>query len=417
MIHFALRNGEEADRTGLPPPPRTPYRRQGICGVLRLLGNRYGRCDLRAGAVARTEPELPSADAREALSDPRFSSELTPLGLVLPPSGDRTLSEELRFRQPGTFIECDPPEHTRLRQMVANEFTAKRMKEFQPRVEEILHECLDALEAGGPTVDLVKSFALPFPSKVICELLGMPFDETFDFAGRTQIMTNVNAPLEQLIEARNALRGRMRDVVSEHRRAPGDSLLGRLIRDHGDQATDEELVGIGNLLLVAGHETTASMLGIGTPALLRNPDQLALLRDDPAIVEDGIEELVRYLSIPNHGEIRTALEDLTINGQLIRQGEQVLVSIPSANRDELRFPDPDRLDLRRPPRANLAYGYGLHYCVGTALARMEMQLAFPALFRRFPELRLAVPFESIPFRRSNVTYGVHSLPLTWSTQR
>jgi cytochrome P450 len=352
-------------------------------------------------------------DGRDILGDRRFSSELTPLGIVLPEPGNRTLAEELQDQQPGTFIECDPPEHTRLRQMVAGEFSAQRMKQLQPRIEAIVEHNLDAMAAVGSPADLVKEFALPVPSTVICEMLGVPPDDDFDFARYTRIMTDVMSSLETLIPARNALRAGMRELVERNRKHPGDNVLGLTIQEYGTSVTDQELVGIGNLLLVAGHETTANMLGIGTLALLRHPEQLALLRDDPHIVERAVDELVRYVSIPNHGEIRTATADVTINGTLIRKGEQVLVSIPSANRDESRFPDPDRLDFTREPRTHLAYGHGLHYCVGVPLARLEMHVAFPALLRRFPKLQLAVPFEDVSYRRSNVTYGVHSLPVAW----
>jgi cytochrome P450 len=353
------------------------------------------------------------ADGRAVLSDDRFSSELTPLGIVLPEPENRTLAEELSDRQPGTFIEHDPPEHTRLRQMVVGEFTNARMKQLRPRVEEIVAERLDAMEAAGPPVDLVAAFALPVPSTITCELLGLPTEGMYDFPRLTQIMTDAMAPIETMIEARDAMRAGMREMVRRQRREPGDTMLGRIITQYGEAVTDEELVGIGNLLLVAGHETTAQMLGIGTLALLRNPDQLALLRDRPELVESGCDELVRYLSIPNHGELRTATEDVVVNGTLIARGEQVLVALPSANRDADRFPDPDRLDLTRPMRTHLAYGHGIHHCIGRSLARLEMHVAFPALLRRFPTLRLAVPFDEVPFRVSNITYGVHALPVSW----
>ena len=351
-------------------------------------------------------------DARQVLGDARFSSELTPLGIVLPEPEDRTLADELKSQQPGTFIECDPPEHTRLRRMIAGEFTEQRIRALRPRFTEIVEERLDAMAAAGPPVDLVALFALPVPSMLVCELLGLDADG-FDFAGLTRIMTDVMSPLETLIPARDALRAGMRAHVTATRADPRDNLLGRVIRRHGEEVTDEELVGIGNLLLVAGHETTANMLGIGTLALMRNPAQLARLRDDPAIVPAAVDELVRYVCIPHHGEIRTATADVLVNGTVIRRGEQVLVSLPSANRDPDRFVRPDELDFDRPPRTHLAYGYGIHHCVGLPLARMEMHVAFPALLKRFPSLKPAIGFDEVSYRRSNVTYGVHSLPVTW----
>jgi cytochrome P450 len=353
------------------------------------------------------------AEARQALSDDRFSSELTPMGVVLPPAENRTLAEELKSRQPGAFIEYDPPEHTRLRQLVAGEFSAARMAALRPRVERIVDEHLDAMAAAGPPTDLVSAFALPVPTRIIGELLGLTPDESFDFPGLTQIMTDVMAPIETLIPARDRMRAEMKALVRRQRREPGDNMLGRIIDAHGTSVDDDELAGIALLFLIAGHETTANMLGIGTAALLRFPDQLALLRDDDAIVENAVDELVRYVSIPNHGEVRTATDDVWLGDTLIAKGEQLLVALPSVNRDENRFPDPDTLDFTRTPKTHLAYGHGIHYCVGRPLAKLEMHVAYPALLRRFPNLRLAVPFEDVPFRVSNVTYGVFALPVTW----
>jgi cytochrome P450 len=354
------------------------------------------------------------ADAKEILADLRFSSELTPMGIVLPDPENRTLAEELKDRQPGTFIEYDPPEHTRLRRMIAGEFSDTRMRALRPRIVEIVNDHLDAMEAAGSPVDLVPVFALPVPTTITRELLGLEPEYDFDFAGLTAIMTDVMAPIEQLIPARDEMRSHMRALVSRIRANPtSDNLIGRLMLANGDAVSDAELTGIALLFLVAAHETTAMMLSIGTLALLHNPDQLAILRANPEIIDDAADELVRYISIPNHGEVRTALEDVTINGITIKRGDTVVVSLPSANRDEERWTDPDRLDFTRPPQTHLAYGHGIHYCIGKSLAKLEMNVAYPALFNRFPNLRLDVPFEEVPFRWSNVTHGVHSLPVAW----
>lgn len=352
--------------------------------------------------------------AKQVLADPRFSSELTTPGTALPPPGQRTLAEELQDRQPGTFLEYDPPEHTRLRGLIAGEFTAGAMRRLRPRIEAIVEQCLDETEDAGPPVDLVKTFALPMPSRVICEMLGVPIDDGFDFAGHTIVMTDLMATAEQSLAARDAMRGYMRQLVARHRKDPGDTILGRLIRDHGDEVSDEELVGIGNLLLIAGHETTAMMLGLGTLVLLQHPAQLAKMRDDPAAVPAAVEELLRYVSIANHGAIRTATEDIEVGGQLIKKGDAVAVSIPMVNRDARRYADPYRFDISREPKGSqLAFGYGIHHCVAAPMARLELQIAFPALLRRFPTLRLAVPVEEVPIRTSNATHGVFALPVTW----
>ncbi|MGV9341423.1 cytochrome P450 [Streptomyces sp. NPDC003688] len=353
------------------------------------------------------------ADARQVLADPRFSSRLTPIGVVVPPSRDQDLTRALRSRQPGTFIEEDPPEHTRLRAMVTREFTTRRMRLLQPYVETVVEEHLDVMASAPHPVDLMETFALPVPSRIICAILGLPAESTYDFAGLTRVMTDVMSPLPDLIRARDALRAGMREVVRGKRRSPGDDLLGRVIRDFGQSVTDEELVGIGNLLLVAGHETTAHMLGLGVLALLHHPDQAHVLRDRPDLHDSALDELVRYVTIPHHGELRTATEDVPVGDVLVRSGEQVLVSLPSANWDPEGIDAPDTLDLTRPARTHLAYGHGVHHCVGTPLAQLELRVALPALLRRFPDMRCAVPHDEVPFRKSNVTYGLHALPLTW----
>ncbi|WP_329792520.1 cytochrome P450 [Lentzea sp. DG1S-22] len=353
-------------------------------------------------------------EARQVLADPRFSSNLTTPGTALPKPGERTLAEELQDRQPGTFLEYDPPDHTRLRGMVAGEFTAGAMHRLRPRIEAIVEECLDATEAAGPPADLVETFALPMPSKVICEMLGVPYEDDFDFAGHTLVMTDLMARPEDTLEARDALRGYMRRIVVDRRRNPTDDVLGRLIRNHGNDVTDEELVGIGNLLLIAGHETTAMMLSLGTLALLQHPAQLAMVRDEPSVVPSAVEELLRYTSIANHGAVRTATTDVMIGDRLIKEGDAVAVSIPMVNRDPVRFDDPYRFDVTRDPKAGqLAFGYGVHRCIAAPMARLEMQIAYPALLRRFPALRLAVPLEHVPVRTSNATHGLHALPVAW----
>lgn len=353
-------------------------------------------------------------DAKRVLADPRFSSNLTTPGSALPKPGEHSLEEELSDRQPGTFLEYDPPDHTRLRAMLAGEFTTAAMQRLRRRIEAIVADCLDTTEAVGPPVDLVQTFALPMPSQVICEMLGVPHGDGFDFAQHTLVMTDLAAPAESSLAARDAMRAYMRAMIRRQRQNPGDNVLGRLIRNHRDNVTDEELVGIGNLLLIAGHETTAMMLGLGTLVLLQHPRQMQMIRDDPSVVPSAVEELLRFASIANHGAIRTATADAEIGGQLIRAGDLVAVSIPMANRDRARFDDPDRFDITRDQRGSqLAFGHGVHRCIAAPMARMELEIAYPALLRRFPTLRLAVPIDEVPVRTSNATHGVHALPVTW----
>jgi cytochrome P450 len=404
------------DETVRSPLPyrRNPHRPADPADELRgLCANQpIPRVPLTSGTLAWLVTRY--NDARQVLADPRFSSNLTMPGTALPKPEERTLAEELQDRQPGTFLEYDPPDHTRLRAMVAAEFTSGAMQRLRPRIEAIVSQCLDETEAAGSPVDLVETFALPMPSRVICEMLGVAFEDDFDFAGHTIVMTDLMATAEQSLAARDAMRGYMRDQVAKHRADPGDNILGRLIRTYRDEVTDEELVGIGNLLLIAGHETTAMMLGLGTLVLLQHPDQMAMMRDQPSLVPSAVEELLRYTSIANHGAIRTATEDVELSGQLIQKGDAVAVSIPLVNRDEARYEDPDRFDITRAAKSSqLAFGYGIHHCVAAPMARLELQIAYPALLRRFPALRLAVPVEEIPIRVSNATHGVFALPVAW----
>jgi cytochrome P450 len=352
------------------------------------------------------------SDARRVLADPRFSS-APPPGTALPVPEERTLQEELSDRQPGTFLEYDPPEQTVLRGMVAGEFTPGSMRKLRPAIERIVGECLDDTEAAGPPADLVQTFALPMPSRVICEMLGIPRDDAFDFAAQTRVMTDLMARPEDLLAARDAMRNFMRGHVKRARARPGDNLLGRLVTRHGGELDDEQLTGIGNLLLIAGHETTAMTIGLAVLTLLQHPGQLAVMRDDPGAVSAAVEELLRYTSIANHGAVRIVTEDVEVGGQLIRQGEIAVVSIPMANRDPGRYEQPYRFDITRRPRTTLAFGYGVHRCVAAPMAMLELEIALPRLLRRFPALQLAVPLREVRVRTSNATHGVDSLPVTW----
>ena len=330
--------------------------------------------------------------------------------------------EETAARQPtlgqSSLIGYDPPRHTRLRRMLTPRFTVKRMRELEPRIVDIVTDHLDAMAGTGGPVDLVQAFALPVPSLVICELLGVPYADRADFQSRSKGLLDYGLDLAARRAVFQESHAYMADLVGRHRANPGDGLLGALIREHGDELPDEELIGLGTLLLLAGHETTANMLALGTLLLLHHPDQLALLRDnadsgDPGIVDRAVEELMRYLSIVPATILRTAKQDVTLGGITIKAGQAVVCSLPSANRDPAVTKDPDMLDLTREPTSHVAFGHGAHHCVGAPLARLEMRIAFPALLSRFPSLRLAAPFEEISFRASSAVYGVDSLPVTW----
>ncbi|MFI7105949.1 cytochrome P450 [Nonomuraea sp. NPDC050227] len=350
------------------------------------------------------------ADVREVLGDAdRFR--LARQGSARMPGAPELTEEQLAELRAGNLLGQDPPEHTRLRRMLTPEFTIRRMKRLEPRIRDIVREHLDAMEAAGSPADLVSSFALPIPSLVICELLGVPYEDRADFQRRSGRMLDLSLPVEQRVAASFESRAYMRELVTRMRTDPGEDLLGMLIREHGDDLTTSELVGIGNLLLLAGHETTSNMLSLGTLALLRNPGQLELLRKEPERIDATVEELLRWLSIVHSGTIKITSREVELAGRTIGAGEMILCSLPAANRDPGFIADPDTLDITRGAPGHVAFGHGVHHCLGAPLARMEMKIAFPALFERFPGLR---PTDSTPeFRSFNVVYGLTELEVAW----
>jgi cytochrome P450 len=314
---------------------------------------------------------------------------------------------------PGALLATDPPQHHRLRRMLAPMFTIRQMNRLESRIVEIVEEHLDAMEGAGAPADLVSSFALPIPSLVICELLGVPYADRDDFQRRSLRQLDLAlAPLERQAVADES-RSYMRSLVERARRAPGDDLIGTLVREHGDEVSDEELAGIGALLLVAGHETTSNMLALGTVVLLQHPAQLAAVRDDPAAVGPAVEELLRFASVVQTAIPRITTTEVEIGGVSIPGGSLVLLSLPSANHDPRFIETPDTLDIRRGAPGHLAFGHGVHHCLGAPLARMEMRIALPALLRRFRGLKLAEDLTEISFKPTSLVYGARSLSVTW----
>ncbi|MBN6056518.1 cytochrome P450 [Nonomuraea sp. RK-328] len=350
-------------------------------------------------------------DVREVLSDPaRFSSARTPFG---PPGAAAVDEEEQARMRAGNLIGNDPPEHTRLRRMLTSEFTMRRMRRLEPRIVEIVDAALDDLERAGKPADLVAHFALPVPSLVICELLGVPYSDRDEFQERSARLLDVSLPMEERLAVGRENRGYMAGLVARAQAEPGEDMLGMLVREHGDDLSTDELIGIAGLLLLAGHETTSNMLGLGTLALLRHPDQLAMIRDDPARIEPAIEELLRWLSIVHAMPPRITTTDVEIAGHAIPADSLVIASLPAANRDGAFIDNPDALDITRGAPGHLAFGHGVHHCLGAPLARAEMRIAFPALLRRFPRLAPADPFEQVEFRAVSVVYGLKALRVTW----
>ncbi|MCW2879713.1 MAG: cytochrome [Sphaerisporangium sp.] len=348
------------------------------------------------------------SDVRAMLSDTeRFSNARS---FPLREAGMPAFSEEeTAAMRAGNLLAADPPDHTRLRRLLTPEFTVRRMRRLEPRIHEIVEQHLDVMERAGSPADLVSAFALPIPSLVICELLGVPYEDRADFQERTGRILDVSLPMRERLEMQRKSREYMAGLVARTKADPGEELLGMLVREHGDDLTDAELVGIGNLLLVAGHETTSNMLSLGTLALLRHPDQLELLRQEPDRITSAVEELLRWLSIVHSGLARTTKTEVEIAGQIVGPGEMVVAGLAVANRDPKSFPDPDVLDIARDAAGHVAFGHGLHHCLGAPLARMEMRIAFPALLRRFPGLR---PVEQ-EFRAFHFVYGLSSFQVEW----
>jgi cytochrome P450 len=312
------------------------------------------------------------------------------------------------------FLIMDPPEHTRYRRALAAEFTAQRMKRLEPKITEITRTCLDAMEKSGPPTDLVEEFAFPVPSLVICELLGIAHDDRESFRWAVATMSHWGSGVEETRRALDTVLGFFPPLIRRKRQDPGDDLLSRLIRD--SDLTDEELATIGYILFAGGFETTANMLALGTFALLEHPVQKELLCRDPALVGNAVEELLRFLTIGHIGPQRAATEDVEIEGVLVKKGQAVMMSLSAANRDPAHFADfgdPERLDITKPAGGHVAFGHGVHGCLGAQLARVEMRIAYPALFDRFPGLRLAVPPEEVQTKLDAFVYGVHSLPVAW----
>ncbi|MEU2210565.1 cytochrome P450 [Streptomyces hygroscopicus] len=349
------------------------------------------------------------ADQRALLADPRVSADITrpgyPLQSPLPPGGSGV-----------SFILKDDPEHARLRRMVTAPFAIKRVEAMRPGVQKIVDDLIDDLLAGPKPVDLVDAFALPVPSLVICQLLGVPYADHDFFQTNSKVIINLDVTPEQRSAAHGNLIGYLNDLMGEKIADPVDDLLsGLATRVTAGELSREEAAQMGVLLLIAGHETTANMIALGTLALFEHPDQLALLRDtdDPALVSSAVEELLRYLHITHNGRRRVATEDIEIAGEVIRAGEGLILANDIANRDPEVFAEPDRLDIRRDARRHVAFGFGVHQCLGQPLARMELQVVYGTLYRRIPTLRPATELERIPFKHDGSVYGVYELPVTW----
>jgi cytochrome P450 len=321
------------------------------------------------------------------------------------------------YKRPRSVFTSDAEEHTRFRRMLSRPFTFKRVEGLRPKIQEVTDECIDAILAGPQPADIVTALALPVPTRVISEMLGVPYEDHEFFQHHANVGLARYATAEDGQKGAMSLHGYLIDLVKKKMENPAEDAVSDLAeRVTAGEISVKEAAQLGTGLLIAGHETTANMIGIGVLALLENPEQAAILRDtdDPKVIALAAEELMRYLSIIQNGQRRVALDDIEIAGVTIRKGEGIILDLAPANWDPAAFPEPDRLDLTREnARDELGFGYGRHQCVGQQLARAELQIVFHTLLRRIPTMKLAIPFDEVPFKNDRLAYGVYSLPVTW----
>jgi cytochrome P450/ferredoxin len=356
-------------------------------------------------------------DVRSILGDKRFSTSPKHEGYPFP-----TPSRAPLMRAERNLLRMDPPEHTKYRRMLTAEFTLQTIDAMRPYLVETINRLMDEMEDEGSSCDFVQAFALKLPSTVIAELLGVPRGDHKFFQERSTLKLDMAVPTEIQDKASRELReyfdGLLQDIIKNPE--AHDNLSSRLYMSQvktGNMTYDEALHTL-ELLLQAGHETTGNMISLGVLSLLLNPEVKNAIVSDPSQIKNTVEELLRIHSIVHLNGARVALEDVEVGGHLFRKGEGVLATISAANYDPAVFPNPHEINIHRPElRDHLAFSYGVHQCLGQALARAELQLAFQMLFERFPDLALAIPAEEIQYKQKAVVWGMHSLPLKWTSKR
>jgi cytochrome P450 len=316
---------------------------------------------------------------------------------------------------PGLLQHLDPPEHDQYRRMLAPEFSAKRIERLRPQVTDLVSKLFDEMMAAGPEADLVGVLADSVPALVVWTLLGVGYKDRDYFVRCVDQFLGGNAEPAEAVRAEAGLRSLLRTVIHSKRGGSDDDLLSRVAGTYVDtgELEEEQLVSFALILLTAGFDTTSNMIGLGTVALLENPDQFAALRDDPGLAVSGVEELLRYLTVPHLGRHRAATEEIEVAGQVIRPGDGIIMALDIANRDPAQFAEPDQLILSNGKRPHLTFGYGIHQCLGATLARLELQTVFATLAERMPNLKMTVPLEALEFKSKAAVYGVRALPVSW----
>ena len=379
------------------PPPR----------ILRLLLDEpVSRVTLWDGAEAWLVTRY--EDVRTLLTNPNLSADVRKPGYP-------KVSAALAHFTEGLLNHMDSPEHDLYRRMLAPDFMVKRVESLRVDVEKLVDDLLDTMQAHGAPADLVASFAFPIPALVTCSILGVPYDRKDFFVECAEAFLSGTSTAEAAGAAGRALHAYLGELIEAKKTASGTDTLSRMVTEHvaTGQLDETVLVTLAELLLIAGFDTTANMIALGTLTLLRHPDQLDELKANPGLWPGAVEELLRYLTITHRGRHRVATADIQVGGQLIRAGQGIIAGQDAANRDPDTFPKPDLLDIHREARHHLAFGHGVHQCIGAAVARVELQVAYARLFARFPGLELAVPHDQIRFKHESSVYGVAELPVRW----
>lgn len=314
------------------------------------------------------------------------------------------------------LLTLDPPDHTRLRTLVTRSFTPRRIEALRPRITELCNELLGAFKAQG-SADFIEVFAFPLPITVIAEMLGVPPEDLAQFRGWTQAIFSPppQGGMERIREALDHFVQYLEGLITRRREQPGEDLISDLlaVEEQGDRLSHDELLSLLYLLLIAGHETTVHLLTNGTLELLRQPEQLERLCAQPSLIPSAVEELLRYCGPLELSMARFAREDMELHGRIIRANEVVRMDFLAADRDAEQFPEPERFDLARTPNKHVAFGHGIHACMGSQLGRLEATIAFEVLLEVLPRLRLAVPPEQLAWRTSAQVRGLLQLPVTF----
>ena len=360
--------------------------------------------DQRAWLVGRY------ADFCSVLVDDRFSGEFAREDFPSITQARRAIDKAER-----SFVGMDNPRHDMFRRMLTKEFTAKRMLALKPQIQSITDDLLDQMERHGPPCDLVAMLAVEMPALVMCALFGSPYEDHHTIARYAAGRHGLTQSPQQAAQSAADLVQYCRELIARKEAQPADDMISRVIAEWvvPGHLSREDFADMCSMVLRAGHDTTTNMIGLGTLTLLRHPEQLQRLIAQPELIDGAVDELLRYLSPVQFAPRRVALQDVEMDGCRVAAGDGVFTVNAAANRDPAEFPDPDRLDLGRDASAHVAFGYGIHRCLGQGLARLELQAVFPSLFRRFPGLHLAEPFEQIAFKYDSQIYGLHRLMVGW----